>query len=189
MQKIGTAYDTTEEFFESIPFDLVYHDGAAGFSDTVKFHRCAEVLLASPTPIKRSLRAIYCRSPAERESLLHALGGGGTDWAPLMVVSDDLGVFIKEYTFVEEVRVAPEGLVFRLHPRRDGAFIHVRIQVWSPDGHLQIDETYADLAAKPPNAASWRTNAGLAFGQYIARIELEGQLAFESKLALGDALF
>jgi hypothetical protein len=68
----GSAFpDDTLEYFENIPFEKVYHEGGTGGDATIIAHRCAEVLAHSPLPLAESLQWIYCRSNAERQTLLH----------------------------------------------------------------------------------------------------------------------
>jgi hypothetical protein len=109
----------TEEYFAAILFDKVYHMGGTGGDTSIAQHRCAEVLVPSPLPLDGSLQWIYCRSSAERATLLHHLGAYGEQWAPRILISDDLLVFERNYVFVEHVSLSQRGVSFRLNPRRD----------------------------------------------------------------------
>lgn len=188
MQNHGTADGNDEAFFAGINFGNVYHEG--GFNDdAVKRQRCAEVLPASPLPLQDTLKWVYCRSAAERDSLTHALSLDAFKlWQRRILVSDDLKVFEKRFAFVEEVSLAPNGVVFRLAPRRDGRPLDVEVETWL-DGKGVVSARYPNLAARPPDGSSWRMPADLKDGFYGVRIRLEGHLAFESHLMLGEAPF
>jgi len=62
------------EFFESIPFEKVYHDNWMREEEKseIKFHRHAEVIVPRELELE-GLRRIWCRSEAEYQTLLHLL--------------------------------------------------------------------------------------------------------------------
>lgn len=70
----GAIEQNTETFFQTIPFEKVYHEGALGGDRSIIAHRCAEVLAPSPLTLEGKLKWIYCRSEAEKMTLLQALG-------------------------------------------------------------------------------------------------------------------
>ncbi len=61
-------------FFETIPFENVYHDSWMGEEEKseIKFHRHAEVIVPHELDLE-GLRRIWCRSEAEYQTLLHLL--------------------------------------------------------------------------------------------------------------------
>lgn len=152
MQSDWTTDDDTEDFFREIDWASVYHEGPAR-DRSIFSRRCAEVLVPSPHPIGNTLQWIYCRSAAERTMLLHALGSHGRRWAQRIVISDDIRVFEKKYTYVEDVAIQADGVVLRLHRRFDGQPIAVRIDVWDHGG-LPVRNFYSSSMNPVPRTLS-----------------------------------
>ncbi|MBZ9602615.1 DarT ssDNA thymidine ADP-ribosyltransferase family protein [Phyllobacterium chamaecytisi] len=188
MQIPGVGHRDDEEYFSAIPFEKVFHMGAISGDQSIIQHRCAEVLAASPLQLNEALQWIYCRSSAEKETLLHHLRGSHIDWTNRLVVSDDLRVFQREYTFVEVVRLSPEGVVFQLNPRSDWRNVSIDLSVTTLAGHPVATFVNPDFAPRPPSAQQWRHPCILTPGTYYVRILLEGHLAYESHLELNDPL-
>jgi len=180
----------TEEYFSTIPFDKVFHEGGIGNDRTIIEHRCAEVLATSPMPLVNTLQWIYCRTAAERETLLFMLGDKKSQWSSRIVISDDLLVFERKYVFVDSVTMSPNGLVFQLNPRVDQKKIHMKAEAWDKDGKQVINFLNPELDAQPPPAQGkrWRVAANLPNGNYLVHIDLEGHLAYRGTLALGPRL-
>jgi len=117
MASPGVRYGDSVEFFDSIPFENVYHTGyvsAAPDPSSVVFNRCAEVLVPDRLSTD-ALRAIVCRSHAERRTLLHKLAPETRSrWSPRMKVAGG-GFFDRDWAFVEQVTGSPGKITFKLH--------------------------------------------------------------------------
>jgi len=190
MQLCTTQPGDSEAYFSDIPFAKVFSEGGTGGDRSLTDARCAEVLPASPLGLAPVLRAIYLRSEPERDTLLHLLGNVRDRWAPFCRVSDALKVFEKNYTFVQDIRLSPEGVVFRFNHRRDRRNVAVAIRVWSSDGQQILDflnEDHAPLPAPPHTEWIWRQK--LADGIYTVEVLLENQLAYRNEVTLGSSLF
>jgi hypothetical protein len=100
----GCPIGNTDDFFKSIPFDLVFHTGP--FDQTqreIVFHRHAEVLIPKSLSLKPALRFIACRSEAERQTLLHLLPIPiRNNWNSLIRL-DDGSMFERRWDYVERV--------------------------------------------------------------------------------------
>ena len=64
--------------FKTIPFDKVYHDEGLGYlysdyKEEVKKARHAEIVVPQRLKLGNELRFVYCRSQAERSTLLHGI--------------------------------------------------------------------------------------------------------------------
>ena len=190
MQLGGTKPGNTEEYFSLIDFSKVYSEGSTGGDHTITDIRAAEVLVDSPLPLHECLKAIYLRSEPERETLLHALADKRDEWSPYCQVSDALKVFQKDYTFVQELRMTPKGIVFRLNPRRDRQNIKVLLRVYGSNG-LKIGEFFNnDHAAHPnPPSVNWIWERPWDTGLYLVEVHLEDTLAYRSELQIGGSLF
>lgn len=187
--QIGHArYGAGEDFFDAIPFDKVYSEGGTGGDRSVTDARCAEVLPATPLNLDGCLKEIFCRSDPERDTLLFTLGNDAEKWAQYVLVSDNLKVFEKDFTFIEHASLSPDGFRFRMNPRRDYRDIDVRIRVRRVDGDVSVLTFSGPLRHKPENATNWIIAGELGPGSYLCEAKLEGHLAFSSVIALGDAL-
>ena len=115
---LGAARATAGDdipFLKQIPFNMVYHD--ARFDpperDQIVYHRNAEVLVLERMGLE-GLRYIGCRSPAEYETLLHLLPSEmRSRWQEKIGVRPELGLFNRGWTFVEQVEMSDEKLIFR----------------------------------------------------------------------------
>lgn len=128
MQRGDRTVGETEQFFATIPFDKVFHEGGIGTDRSIIAYRCAEVLPVSPFAIRNALHAICCRSNAERDTLLYLLGHQASIWSNQILVSDDLRVFNKMYAFVREVSLSQKGLILSINPRHDGGTIDLTVK-------------------------------------------------------------
>jgi hypothetical protein len=175
-----------EVFFSSIPFGKVFSEGGTGGDRSITEARCAEVMTASPLPLSECLREIFFRSEPERDTLLHALGDHRDGWVDKCFVSDALKLFEKNFTFVQEVSLTPEGLTFAFNERRDRKSLHVKATVSCPQNGLVISFTNEDLAARPTGALRWIVKQPLLPNNYSVKIWLEGHLAYDAEIPLLD---
>ena len=190
MQLSDTVPGDNEAYFNQIPFAKVYSEGSTGGDRSLTEARCAEVLATTPLNLGTALRSICLRSEPEKETLLHMLGEGRADWERFCHVSDALKVFQKEYAFVDLLRLTSEGVIFRLNARKDGGRIMVKIDLWDSSERHIIDfynDSHAPVPPYPHNEWIWRHT--LPHDMYRVEVRLEGQLAFQSYMMLGDTLF
>lgn len=187
MQSGNAAPSDSEEYFAVIPFDKVYHEGPHN-DELITSHRCAEVLPMSPLDLGHTLRAIYLRSEPERDTLLNLLGEHRARWAERCYVSDALKVFEKRHSFVQEIGLTREGVVFTLNPRADRRGVKISIQLWDALGQFVSRFDNPDLAAAPA-AGRWIYHQEMPDGLYRIRVEIEAHLAYDAYLPLGPALF
>jgi hypothetical protein len=185
----GAIEGRTEAYFSDIPFKKVYHEGGLGGDMSIIRHRCAEVLARSPLNIFDAIARVYCRSDAERVTLLQALGSDASKWHKLIWVSDDLKVFERRYAFVESVSISNQGILFRLNRRHDGEKIALTLKAYRDDGVLVVLFETTAIDAWPNPTGSWRVDAKLGAGIYRIVITLEEDLAFDALLRLDDAPF
>jgi len=153
-------------------------------------HRCAEILAHSPLPLAECLQWIYCRSNAERQTLLHCLGRSAPRWEGLIRVSEDLKLFQREFVFVEEVGLSNDGVSFRLNPRLDHQNVAVSITVRGPKDAIVHQFKTASMQALPNLPAKmWITKHHFSDGRYHVQITIEEHLAFKCGIRLGPVLF
>lgn len=188
MQHDAAVAGDTESYFDSIPFEKVYHEGSTSHDSTIISHRCAEVLASSPLALDQCLKAIWLRSEAERDTLLQLLGPHRGLWANRCRVSDALKVFQKTYSFVQDIALTRDGVVFKLNPRQDGRPVKLSIQVWDAAGRFIVRFDNTELPAAPPKGR-WIHKHVFGDGLYRVRVEIEDHLAYDAHLQLGSALF
>jgi hypothetical protein len=188
-QQLAAVYGTEEAQFSQIPFDKVYHEGGIAGDQSITSHRCAEVHATSPISLDDTLEAVCCRSNAERETLLFMLGGNAAKWTDKILVSDDLRVFQRDFAFVQDVSLSREGLIFKLNPRRNGGTVDVAIDLVNTDGQQVIDFRNTELQPVPLTADRWRVAKVIQDGTYVAKITIDGHIAYHSSLTLGNSLF
>lgn len=188
MQHNAARDGDDEAFFNGIDFAKVYHEGP--YTDpTIKDHRCAEVLCSSPLPLAQHLRAIICRSDAERETLAWKTAALVAPYRARLLASDDLKVFEKKFPFANRVGASNEGVTFTLNPRSDGQNIKVQVRVARPDGQVVFDTTYADMPAIPNTGAAWISRTPLVDGPYVVSIAIDDHLAYQAAHQVGEILF
>jgi hypothetical protein len=185
----GAIEQGTEEFFRQIPFEKVYHEGGTSGDPSITRHRCAEVLAPSPLILDGALQWIYCRSHAEKETLLYDLGADAAGWEQRIVISDDLRVFEKRFPFVETVSISQSGIIFGLSSRFDLENISVRLEVTNQSDGTKHRFSNDSMAARPPGKKTWWFEADLVAGFYHVEVWLEEHSAYRNNLTLGDVPF
>jgi len=177
-----------EDYFERIPFEKVFHVGDIRGDRSIIDHRCAEVLATSPMPLEGTFRRIICRSQAEAQTLAYALGNDLRQWEDRIVVSDDLGVFERRFAFFQELGLSPQGVFWLLNVRNDGQPIKLSIRITDQVGAQVASYDHHEFPARwPPQR--WLHNHPLPDGRYHVVATIEGHLAFESDIDLGDTIF
>lgn len=190
MQLAGAVPGDNEAYFAQIPFAKVFSEGGTGGDRSLTDARCAEVLVPSPLALAGTLRSICLRSEPEKETLLHMLGDQRGEWERFCHVSDALKVFQKEYAFVDVLRLTSEGVIFRLNARKDGQKIKLQIDVWDSNERKVVDFFNESHAPVPPDPRqNWIWRQPLTHDMYFVEVRLEGQLAYQSHMVLGDTLF
>lgn len=185
MAKASTLCDNTRDFFRSIPFDKVFHDGwyPQGDPDNIKYHRNAEVLVPNQLDLSH-LKVIVCRSVAERETFLSLLTWEEAQIWKGKVRLKEQALFERKWTYVENVTVVDKVLWFQMNPssRVKGPF---KVQFeYLEDGssmpqHLQFErEAIKPIGVKVP---------GAFYGTVTLR--LDDCLAYQGKVVFEDIPF
>ena len=103
--------------FKSIPFEIVYHDTWFSASERAKivYNRHAEVLAPERLSVS-AIRYICCRSQAEYETLLELLPPRTqSQWEARILVRPGLNLFYGRWSFVEQVEMTKESVLFRFN--------------------------------------------------------------------------
>ena len=101
-------------FFESIPFEKVYHDSWMRDEEKaeIKLHRHAEVIVPGELKLD-ALQRIWCRSEAEYETLLHLLPAAqAKKFRPMIGQGKRPSMHFCKWTFVESATLEQNSMHF-----------------------------------------------------------------------------
>lgn len=101
-------------FFESIPFEKVYHDSWMREEEKaeIKLHRHAEIIIPSELKLD-ALKRIWCRSEAEYETLLHLLSPPlAKKFRPMIGHGKRPSIHFCKWTFVESANLEQNSITF-----------------------------------------------------------------------------
>ena len=182
---LGSPYSSGRgdvSFLKQIPFDLVYHDTWFDPSERgqIVHHRNSEVLVPRRMGLE-SLRFIGCRSDAEYKTLLHLLPPETLSrWVDKLGIRPNLQLFNRKWTFVEQVDVSTEKIVFH--------FNRTSLTPGPFDAHVEINEAATGMKYHWRNEA-YQCNRVLTLSlpslrdpsDYSASLYLDDQLAYADR--------
>lgn len=176
------------QFLKSLPFEKIYHRGVydktAGHD--IIFHRHAEALIPDELDLK-ALRYILCRSPAEKETLVHLLPADVyQELAQIIFVEGKQNLFEKRWTFVERVELSPDRVVFHFSPdtRTPGPF-EARLTVLDLESGDSGTESFPDFYAVKPRIKDFSRKRE----SYEVRLDLDGNPVYANRFVLADTPF
>lgn len=182
------SHSSQRDFFFSIPFQYVFHNGAfpPEARDEIVFHRNAEVLIPQRLSLEPFLKFIACRSAAERQTLLHLLPNDvGRKWESKIRLGEQ-GFFERKWTYVEEVVVIDREVIkFRFNPSRElSSPFHVRVEYREQNHPLPMlwETQVAQIADVPPLRFRDATRGEI-------RLYLDDALAFSDLVFFDDIPF
>lgn len=126
---------STANDLEKLPWTKIYHNGSfdpVERSDII-FRRCAEVIVPEKLGLG-TLRYIYCRSSAERETLFYLLPPQLRNYYQSKILSSTRNdPFYRQQTFIETVNLLSDKAIFHFSPDTGsrGPF-HLRIEIRTP---------------------------------------------------------
>lgn len=176
-----------ENFFTTIPFDLVFHNGFISNEENkeeITFRKNAEVLIPNYLQIDQYLRLIICRSTAEIQTLMNLLPPQQRSlWRNKISLGDAL--FDRKWTFVEEVATSEEKITFRFNPNS------------ITPGPFQVNFMYQDIYEKNPRIWEGQKeslNKSLSFtienaNEGMVTLKLDDSLAFYGKVIFNEIPF
>jgi hypothetical protein len=137
---------STASELEQLPWKKIYHtswiDHSQPESSDIVFRRHAEVIVPRKLDLS-ALRYIYCRSEAERETLLHLLPPDlQKRYQNKIFASTRSSLFYRRQTFVETVRLSSRAASFRFSPetKSPGPFhLQVELEIASSQHSLNAE--------------------------------------------------
>ena len=180
----GAQPRRTIDELSAMPFEQIYHDSRFEPQEgrTIVFHRNAEVLIPNGLAL-RNVRHILCRSQAEYETLRNLLPQAAwNQWADKVGVVPRLNLFQGNWSFVEQVELADEQVLFRFNQATTtpGPFAaRVDISVQSPTGSKRYPWRDEDFEAGDVLRLNL-SNIGNPT-DYSISLYLDDHLAFEGR--------
>lgn len=189
MQSPQTKFDGSIDFFDSIQFEKVFHEGGFPQSEreAIVKARCAEVLTKSPLYLSEHLKFVLCRSEAERHTLLNSYPNADPALRAKIRTVTEVGIFQSEYTYIKSVDLLSDNCSIQFAARRDGKPVECELFVKDANGKIirHLPQKTIDPARR------LRVNFGrpLSTGSFLVEIHLEGNLAYKNNHLLDDLPF
>ena len=174
-----------ERFFDSIPFELVYHVGptAAERKEEILNLRMAEVVVPGELRLEPHLSRVFCRTSFERWTLLHLLGEDAARLRNIVEVKP--WFFVGRALYLTRIDFVAGGLHLAWHPpsHRPAGEYSIRIihhlPGEAPDVHaLRVPADLSEAVVTdiyPRPTGSWQ-------------IDVEDVLAFHASIPSGTSV-
>jgi hypothetical protein len=183
--------DTMESAAElrKFPWRKIYHTGYYDrYSQSdIAHHRNAEVIVPDRLDLA-ALRYIYCRSEAEKETLLcllpRSLRHGYKD---RIASTARMTLFYRQHTFVDSVRLTQDRIVFRFSPETQSPGPFDLILSLEADGRVD-SRSMREFLVTSVNAML-EVPFRRPVPRYSARLELDGHLVYAGSYAPIEAPF
>ncbi len=165
---------SSQEFFEALPFaDIFSTGGMAGRQRELTNRRAAEVVVPTALPLEPNLRAVVCRSIAERQTLVHLMPVELRQrWDRWIRAANDTQLFERRGVYIESVSAIEELLSVRFNPVVRGPFtLEVMLRIDGRTAFVHRDAAWSSspLTLMIPNATDKVAEV---------TISLDGELAF-----------
>lgn len=178
----ANQYSTAAELRE-LPWKKIYHQGSFDRSRyeeaDIIFRRNAEVIVPDGLDLD-ALRFIYCRSDAEKETLLYLLPEHIRKKYQSKIISTTRSVlFYRHNTFLESVRLSAQSARFTFSPetKSPGPFI-LTIEVYPDSGSIKkLARDPYEIDVHAPLSVSFPT----PFYNYEIRLLLDDRLAYAKR--------
>ncbi|KHD89032.1 MAG: hypothetical protein OM95_06165 [Bdellovibrio sp. ArHS] len=194
----ATLMSSADDFIQ-LPFKDIYHDQAfhpnmdSDDRQKIIFHRHAEVVVPDQLPLDGFLRNIWCRSKAEKETLVHHLS-----YKAWKKYKDKIGanpkypLFYERWTFIKDVQLSKEKIVVKFHPAvsaSDRGPFHFRLNI-SEAGkpvhkkrYFVEERNYSCVEPVIVNVDD------IPYKEYKVQCLIDGKLAYESAYYDFDDIF
>lgn len=165
-----------------LPWRKIYHIGGYDRSRAedcdIAFRRNAEVIVSNSVDMS-ALRYIYCRSAAERETLLCLIGPELRQrFLERVYASNRVELYERKRTFVEAARLRADGARFHFSPdtAAPGPF-RFCLELVVGDTQYVLEEASLELG---PGRYVYRVSYPRSFAAYTIRLQLDEHLAYQN---------
>jgi hypothetical protein len=185
-QRLYTAVE-----LENLPWQKVYHntwyDPHSAAESDIAFRRNAEVVVHKRLDLK-ALRSIFCRSEAERETLLYLLPQRlRKKYQNKIFSTARVNLYFREHTFIQSVRLSSNSATFFFSPdtKSSGPF--------SLRAHVQIEPSKTVLQAEIenfelPKSFGTRWDFPSPVSEYNLSLTLDGHQAYTNRFIEEDEI-
>ena len=180
LASLGAMRYSSAEELARLPWQEIYHNGwfERDEGPSIIFHRCAEAVIPDQLDLS-ALKIIYCRSEAEKETLLHLLSKSlRKKYERIIASSTRRRVFFRQHTFVERARLGSKSIRFEFSPETQsiGPF-RKDLVISSPQLDRDIIRDGSVFDVDRP----LRIILPKELDQYTVRLELNGYLAYANE--------
>lgn len=180
------VFSTADEL-AALPWKRIYHTGwyDRTIDSDIAHRRNAEIVVPKEVDLS-ALRFIFCRSAAERETLVHLLSPELRNcYQDRIVATSRSNLFFRKHTFVRAARLSSESATFSFSPETlsPGPF-HLRWNLTDEHGvtrSAEEKEFYANQRLQ--------LNFRRPFVNYTVRLALDGYLAYGNRYEQIDIPF
>jgi hypothetical protein len=177
--KSGAKPLSGDTAFDTLNFDLIYHDAATTEENRAEIHnaRMSEVVVRGALDLAQ-LSSAVCRTPHEARTLEHMLRDLGVP-APKIMIEQRRSIFVRNGIFLDNVYAVDGDLVFKFHPPTVSPQAEYEVvirkvgEAWSKKYKLK--------------AQAWRVEGASAKPNTIWEIEIEGCLAYRGRVPVAPS--
>ena len=178
----------TASFFEKLPFNKIYHNSWLGEVEKKKIiaSRHAEVIVPDLLDLA-ALRFVWCRSEAEKETLISLLSEHQQDrWANKVFHGKKYDLFFSQWSYVEDVALDGDGASFSFNrnTRTPGPF-DLKVTVEDHDTGKTLRWRKKDFKANRNVSCKFRE----PIQNYTIELYLDGWLAYSCECEEISSLF
>ena len=184
MQALNPPIYSKYTEFQLMDFQRIYHDGPVQ-DKSIHQSRCAEALIPNQLPLSPHLQSIFCRSPAERQTLLYLSGHEGRAWASKIHVYEHPGIFQSIWSYVNAVSVNSDGVVVKCHPRRDGQSVRFDMEI----KNLETGKSTFWFLDNSRLDTDIITETKLSEAPYLITVKLDNFVGYQAITLLSDLPF
>lgn len=158
LARLGTqGLCSTAEELSNFDFKKIYHLGSFSQTerDDIISHRNAEIVIRNELDLL-DLKFIVCRSPAEKESVLHLLPANiFSKWSSKILVDTKAHLYNRNWVFIQTAQLSSSYVIFDFSPDATVATPFVLTITFKSDGQItQKQENFSAnqrLSLKFPN--------------------------------------
>ncbi len=177
----------TPDEFRGLPFEKIFNEGSVN-DRSIILHRQAEVIVPDALDLDVGLRAVRCRSDAERATLRHALSVPARHtFGQYIRTNTQAPLFYAERLFIEKVDLVGDEVIIDLHlPRYPFSFDARFTADFGLTGRSDVDQSW-ELKTGTSSRLIVPLHSSDATGTQVRiTLRLDGLLAYHAILQLHD---
>jgi hypothetical protein len=179
-------YATLDKFRE-LPFEKIYHEGAVNDRSIIS-RRQAEVIVPGALDLDDTMRAVRCRTDAERTTLLQRLSfRERVRYRQRIRTVTDVPIFQADRLFVERVNLVGDEVIIDLHlPRYRFSFDARFTADFGTTGRPDVDRSWELKTGTASRLIVPLHSGDATVTQVGITLQLDGLLAYQTSFLLRD---